>query len=32
MLAASTVVVVLSLIVLLVIQRFSGLDVFVRTR
>lgn len=31
-LAASTVVVVLSLIVLLVIQRFSGLDVFVRTR
>ena len=31
-LAASTVVVVFSLAVLLVIQRFSGLDVFVRTR
>jgi len=31
-LAASTLVVVFSLIVLLIIQRFSGLDVFVRTR
>ena len=31
-LAASTLVVVFSLMVLLIIQRFSGLDVFVRTR
>jgi putative spermidine/putrescine transport system permease protein len=31
-LAASTLVVVFSLLVLLIIQRFSGLDVFVRTR
>ena len=31
-LAASTLVVIFSLIVLLIIQRFSGLDVFVKTR
>ena len=31
-LAASTLVVVFSMLVLLIIQRFSGLDVFVRTR
>ena len=31
-LAASTLVVIFSLMVLLIIQRFSGLDVFVRTR